>query len=156
MMTAAVAIFVSMIVSFSLTPMMCSRMLRFRRAKKTDGHAEAASRRGFYHWLERGYMASLGWSMRHPAVGPGAEERRSIAVLAVGGQSFSLLLTLLAVPVIYSFFDDLSGWLHRLGGSDTTECVEPVDVETAIPVPTTHNGTRVGEGLRDGEKVSLS
>ena len=41
-------------------------------------------------------------------VGPGAEERRSIAVLAVGGQTFSLILTLLAVPVIYSCLDDLS------------------------------------------------
>ena len=39
--------------------------------------------------------------------GPGAEERRSIAVLAVGGQTLSLLLTLLAVPVVYSLLDDL-------------------------------------------------
>ncbi|MAT15564.1 MAG: RND transporter, partial [Planctomyces sp.] len=47
------------------------------------------------------------------ATGPGAEERRSIAVLAVGGQTFSLLLTLLAIPVLYTFFDDLGGWMHR-------------------------------------------
>ncbi|MFO0946493.1 MAG: efflux RND transporter permease subunit [Planctomycetota bacterium] len=45
--------------------------------------------------------------------GPGAEERRSIAVLAVGGQTLSLLLTLLAVPVVYSLLDDLSGVLSR-------------------------------------------
>ena len=32
------------------------------------------------------------------ATGPGAEERRSIAVLAVGGQTLSLILTLVAVP----------------------------------------------------------
>jgi HAE1 family hydrophobic/amphiphilic exporter-1 len=41
------------------------------------------------------------------ATGPGAEERRSIAVLTVGGQTLSLLLTLLAIPVIYSYLDDL-------------------------------------------------
>jgi len=41
------------------------------------------------------------------ATGPGAEERRSIAVLVVGGQTLSLLLTLLAVPVIYTYLDDL-------------------------------------------------
>ena len=47
------------------------------------------------------------------ATGPGAEERRSIAVVASGGQMFSLLLTLLAVPVIYSLLDDLGRLLRR-------------------------------------------
>ncbi len=47
------------------------------------------------------------------ASGPGAEERRSIAVLAVGGQTLSLLLTLIAVPVIYSYLDDLSGLFSK-------------------------------------------
>lgn len=45
-------------------------------------------------------------------VGPGAEERRSIAILAVGGQTLSLLLTLLAVPVTYSLLDDWSTWMR--------------------------------------------
>ncbi|MGD9724297.1 MAG: efflux RND transporter permease subunit [Pirellulales bacterium] len=47
------------------------------------------------------------------AVGPGSEERRSIAVLAVGGQTLSLLLTLLATPVIYSYLDDIAGLFLR-------------------------------------------
>lgn len=63
--TAAAAVMVSLFVSFSLTPMMASRLLR---AKDAKGHGAPTSRRGFYAVLDRGYAALIRLSMRYRAV----------------------------------------------------------------------------------------
>ena len=72
------------------------------------------------------------------SVGPGAEERRSIAVLTVGGQTLSLLLTLLAVPVVYSYLDDLAGLFRRKRpaadepGSSSGDALDIPEAEPAL------------------------
>ena len=61
--TAAVAIMVSLLVSFTLTPMMSSRLIRVSDAK--GGHDAPASRKGFYRWIDAGYSHMLAFAMRH-------------------------------------------------------------------------------------------
>jgi len=73
--TASVAILVSLLVSFSLTPMMSSRLLRGHVARSAGPGEEAGSRRGFYHRIDAAYARLLGWSMAH---------RRRVALLSLG------------------------------------------------------------------------
>jgi HAE1 family hydrophobic/amphiphilic exporter-1 len=69
--TAAVAILVSLLVCFTLTPMMSSRLIRLDDA---GGHGAPSSRRGFYRFIDGGYSRLLGFAMRH---------RLAVAVVAV-------------------------------------------------------------------------
>ena len=49
-------------------------------------------------------------------IGAGASQRSAIAVTIIGGQSLCLLLTLLVVPVGYSYIEDAKAWFARRRG----------------------------------------
>ena len=59
--TMAFAIMVSLLVSFTLTPMLCARFL----PKQTEGQGHSSRESAFYRLFDRSYMAMLTWSMRH-------------------------------------------------------------------------------------------
>jgi HAE1 family hydrophobic/amphiphilic exporter-1 len=46
-------------------------------------------------------------------MGAGASQRSAIAVTIIGGQMLCLLLTLIVVPVGYSFVEDVRAWVMR-------------------------------------------
>ena len=71
-LTAAVAIMVSLLVSFTLTPMMSARL--FRPEDMTGAHDETGSRGGFYRRIDHSYTWALTWALRH---------RLTVAALAV-------------------------------------------------------------------------
>ncbi|HJV37571.1 MAG TPA: multidrug efflux RND transporter permease subunit [Geothrix sp.] len=61
--TLSVAILVSMVVSLTTTPMMCSRLLR-PHAEERHGRVFMATERAF-QWVMRHYETSLAWVLRH-------------------------------------------------------------------------------------------
>jgi HAE1 family hydrophobic/amphiphilic exporter-1 len=46
----------------------------------------------------------------------GAEQRAPLGQAVIGGVITSSLLTLVVVPVVYCYLDDLTQWLKRLWG----------------------------------------
>ncbi|HEY6167834.1 MAG TPA: efflux RND transporter permease subunit, partial [Verrucomicrobiae bacterium] len=59
--TAAAAVLVSLLVSFTLTPMMSARLLRAER----NGEGKTRSRGGFYRRIDASYGRALAWAMGH-------------------------------------------------------------------------------------------
>jgi len=64
-LTLSLAIAVSLLVSLTLTPMMCSRLLNEPHERKEEGRVARWLERGFQS-MQRGYEHTLGWSLRHP------------------------------------------------------------------------------------------
>src|SRR6202171_3383240 len=64
--TLSVAIGISLVVSLTTTPMMCSRLLR-RATERSHGRIARWSERAF-EAMHRGYERSLGWALRFPLV----------------------------------------------------------------------------------------
>src|SRR6185369_9949548 len=60
--TMAFSILVSMLVSFTLTPMLSSRFLKLADAEADHKTKE----QGFFRWLDDWYTARVQWALRHP------------------------------------------------------------------------------------------
>ena len=112
-LTMAFAILVSLLVSFTLTPMLSARWLKKREDEGApsgrDGHPNihtvqhdgghaASKERGFFALIDRVYTGLLKWSMAH----------RWVIVLACFGAIFSVVPLIKAVPKNFLPQDDES------------------------------------------------
>lgn len=70
--------------------------------------------------------------------GPGAEERRAVAIVVIGGQMLCLLLTLVVTPVAYTLLDDVAAKLQWRHWRLEHELDEPAAV-TSFPKPLPRN-----------------
>ncbi len=69
------------------------------------------------------------------AKGIGAGFNQAMAGIVVGGQTLSLVLTLVATPVMYSLFDDLAEWVkRRLPRGRTPEQTGELELDNDIDV----------------------
>ena len=125
--TAAVAILVSLLVSFTLTPMMSSRLIRVDDAK--SGHGGPASRRGFYRFIDGFYSRLLAFAMQH---------RIAVAVLA-----FVVILT--SVPLYRSVRQEF-----------IPTNVDEAEFEVNINGPEGTNLAVMNEGMQAIEKEILA
>jgi HAE1 family hydrophobic/amphiphilic exporter-1 len=88
------------------------------------------------------------------STGDGASTNRSIGALVAGGQTFCLLLTLLAVPVFYSIFDDMRNYpliqkiLGRKKGKESR-----VRMDQPVPEPVAFSPVHLAGPNQAGENA---
>ncbi|MBI1325085.1 MMPL family transporter [bacterium] len=98
-LTIAFSILVSLFVSFTLTPMLCSRFL------KVEDASHGSSKSGyFWRIIEGTYMAILGWAMRH---------RLIVAAMSIAGMAAGYPL-LMRTPLEYIPRDDTNEFVVRM------------------------------------------
>lgn len=108
------SVVMSLFVSFTMTPMLCARFLKLE-----GGHK---SKDGFiWRSIERGYMATLGWSIRH---------RWAIVLASV--------LVLLATPVLF-----------MIVGKDFVPKDDQSEFEVAITLPEGYSLSRADQVLNE-------
>ncbi|MBL0922337.1 MAG: efflux RND transporter permease subunit [Phycisphaerales bacterium] len=128
--TAAVAVMVSLLVSFTLTPMMASRLLKSPAPRAGEAReAKARSRRGFYAVIDRAYEAAIRWSMR----------RRWI-VMAVAAATIASTVPLLSV----------------VGREFTPADVDEAEFAVSVTAPEGASVAAMDAAMRDVEREILS
>jgi multidrug efflux pump len=64
--TLSIAVLVSLLISLTLTPMMCAKLLQPHEPDKQGRFSRACERA--FNWLHRGYETSLPWALNHSMV----------------------------------------------------------------------------------------
>ncbi|HBG47811.1 MAG TPA: AcrB/AcrD/AcrF family protein [Deltaproteobacteria bacterium] len=133
-LTAAFAIMISLLVSFTLTPMLASRFLRLREAK-------AASRESkIYTKAEGAYLKLLGWCLRH----------RAIVIVAAVGILFSVVPLMKITKAEFIADDDMSEFeviVETPPGSSldkSSEIIREVEKKIAAIPEVEHTFTSIG------------
>src|SRR5258705_1236600 len=116
--TMAFAILVSMLVSFTLTPMLSSRFLKLADAEADHKTKE----QGFFHWLDVWYGRQVNWALDHPGV-------------IIGVSALTFLLTFPLNQMVGREFvpnDDIGQWTVHMDSPEGTSLEGTQEVAFAV------------------------
>ena len=119
--TAAFSIAVSLLVSFTLTPMLSSRFLKVTPAAAGNHHA-SSKESGFFAFLDRHYTRMLHWSMHH---------RKSIVALSVV-VSFSTVPLFMKIGKSFVPVDDRSEYTVSVRAPEGSSLAATVTIAERI------------------------